>query len=82
MNKQGIEFKTRKWTDHPRHERQYDVVALDYDNNKQHFHPDDSVVFSTEEKAQTYADSLNKRNKDAGCMNFVRDHWPCDGGIE
>jgi hypothetical protein len=82
MAKSGIEFKIRKWTDSPRETMQYDVVALDYDNNKQHFHPDDAVKFSTPDKAQLYADSLNARNKDTGCMNFVRDHWPVDGGIE
>lgn len=81
MAKSGIEFKVRKWTENPE-ARQFDVVALDYDNNKQHFHPDSAVTFKTRKDAQEYADSLNQRQTDSQCMNFVRDHWPVDGGIE
>ena len=82
MTKSGIEFKVRRWTDSIETQSPFDVVALDYDNNKQHFHPDSAVVFSTTEKAQEYADSLNARNKSNDCLNYIRDHWPVDGGIE
>lgn len=82
MTKTGMEFKTRRWTN-TKNDRPFDVVALDYDNNKQHFHPDDAVVFSTEENAQKYADSLNSGlSSNPERANFVRDHWPVDGGIE
>lgn len=79
MVKSGIEFKVRVWSDS--NKRPFDVVALDHDNNKQHYQP--GVEFSTEHMAHEHADrltcNLNARPESA---KFIRDHWPVDGGIE
>ena len=79
MAKSGIEFKVRVWSDTAA--RPFDVVALDHDNNKQHYQP--GVEFSTEKGAEDHAVLLtNVLKSDPSRSNFIRDHWPVDGGIE
>ncbi len=79
MAKSGIEFKVRNWS--ATAARPFDVVALDHDNNRQHFQP--GVEFSTEKGAEDHAVLLTKTLKsDPSRSNFIRDHWPVDGGIE
>lgn len=79
MVKSGIEFKVRVWSDS--NERPFDVVALDHDNNKQHYQP--GCSFSTEDKAERHAQVMEKRIKDnPETIKFIRDCWPVDGGIE
>lgn len=81
MAKSGFEFKVRLWAEKS-NDRPYDVVCLDYDNNNQHYQPH-NVNFSTVALAQKHADSLTKRaNECSDCINFIRDHWPVDGGID
>jgi len=79
MAKSGIEFKVRKWANS--NKSPFDVVALDHDNNKQHYQP--GVAFSTEAAAERHKESLSARivtNPES--KKFIRDHWPVDGGIE
>lgn len=79
MAKSGIEFKVRNWS--ATAARPFDVVALDHDNNRQHFQP--GVEFTTEKGAEDHAALLTKTLKDdPSRSNFIRDHWPVDGGIE
>lgn len=79
MTKSGIEFKVRKWSDV--NCRPFDVVALDHDNNKQHYQI--GVEFSTESTAENHAETLtNALKSDPSRSNFIRDVWPIDGGIE
>ena len=80
MAKSGIEFKVRKWSEHGAR-RPFDVVALDHDNNKQHYQP--GCSFSTEAGAERHAQVMEKRIKDnPETIKFIRDCWPVDGGIE
>lgn len=79
MAKSGIEFKVRRWSETD--ERPYDVVALDHDNNKQHYQP--GAEFSTEDLAKNHAATLVKSvSENPERVKFIRDHWPVDGGIE
>lgn len=79
MAKSGIEFKVRVWSDS--NKRPFDVVALDHDNNKQHYQP--GVEFSTEAKAEEHAAVLTKTlSENPERVKFIRDCWPVDGGIE
>lgn len=79
MAKSGIELKVRRWSD--RDARPFDVVALDHDNNRQHYQP--GAEFSTEKGAEDHAALLTKTLKDDPSRSkFIRDCWPVDGGIE
>jgi hypothetical protein len=79
MAKSGIEFKVRVWSKTA--ERPFDVVALDHDNNRQHYQP--GVEFSTERLAHLHADRLTcNLTAVPSSSKFIRDHWPVDGGIE
>ena len=79
MAKSGIEFKVRNWSDTAA--RPFDVVALDHDNNRQHFQP--GVEFTTEKGAEDHAATLTKViQSEPWRSNFIRDCWPIDGGIE
>lgn len=81
MKKSGIEFKVRRWTDNETESTPFDVVALDHDNNKQHYQP--GVLFGSELKAASHCFVLQNRiQENPETIQFVRDHWPVDGGIE
>ena len=81
MKKSGLEFKVRAWTVNPSEARPLDVVALDHDNNKQHFQP--GVTFSTMQKAEKHREMLEKRiAENQSTITFIRDNWPVDGVIE
>lgn len=80
MAKSGIELKVRHWSQHGTR-RPFDVVALDHDNNKQHYQP--GCTFSTEAKAEQHVHVLEQRIKEnPNTIKFIRDCWPVDGGIE
>lgn len=79
MAKSGIEFKVRKWSHTAI--RPYDVVALDHDNNNQHYQP--NVEFSTKELAEKHLTTLTTQMKlTPESCNFIRDSWPIDGAVE
>lgn len=79
MIKSGMELKIRKWSETAA--RPFDVVALDHTNNNQHYQP--NVEFSTEEGAEKHLATLAEQMKmTPTSINFIRDHWPVDGGIE
>jgi hypothetical protein len=70
-------FKVRKWSD--TNSKPYDVVYLDYAMNNQHYQP--GADFSTKELAEAHRVALVK-NFTPNSLQFIRDHWPTDGGIE
>ena len=79
MAKSGIEFKVRRWSD--RDERPFDVVAIDHDNNKQHYQP--GVEFSTEAGAEDHQKALVKTlTENPERVYFIRHCWPIDGSAE
>ncbi|AQW88560.1 hypothetical protein pEaSNUABM50_00033 [Erwinia phage pEa_SNUABM_50] len=79
MANKEFEFKVRKWSD--TNARPFDVVLLDYLKNNQHYQP--NVEFSTEALANQHLVSLqNSVLNNPDSVNFIRDHWPVDGGIE
>lgn len=79
MAKSGMELKVRVWSDTA--ERPFDVVALDHDKGNQHYQP--NVEFSTKEGAEKHLATLaNQLAMTPTSINFIRDHWPVDGGIE
>lgn len=81
MSKSGLEFKVRRWSDSEAEEMPFDVVALDHDNNKQLFQP--GVQFSSELKAASHCYVLQTRIKEEpASIDFIRQFWPVDGGIE
>lgn len=82
MRKTGMEFKIRNWVDLGVNLGQpFDVVALDHDNNTQHYQP--GVKFSTEQQAEKHAKVLTELlQTEPDSADFIRNHWPIDGGIE
>lgn len=79
MANTGMEFKVRVWSNS--NKRTFDVVALDHDNNKQHYQP--GVEFSTETGAEDHKNALVKiLSENPERVKFIRDCWPVDGGIE
>lgn len=70
-------FIVRNWSS--TNPRPFDVVYQDRDNNNVHYQPD--VEFSHREGAEMHKAFL-ERNFTGSSLQFIRDHWPVDGGIE
>ncbi|SOK58835.1 hypothetical protein [Yersinia phage fHe-Yen9-03] len=79
MANKEVEFKVRKWSE--TNAKPFDVVLVDHLKNNQHYQP--HVEFSTIENAEKHMETLSTLiTTNPERINFIRDHWPVDAGIE